>query len=65
MNTDTPRYIAPPPDPGLAILAQQNEQQQQVAIQDRVKSASAALMTRYGSRQALAGQGGSPLIASA
>lgn len=64
MKDDVPRYVAPQPDPGLAILTAQNDQQNQAAIQDRVSAASAALMTRYGTRTAMAGgPGGSPLLA--
>lgn len=66
MTNDVPQYVAPQPDPGLAILQAQNDQQQQVAIQDRVQAASAKLMTMYGTRSAMAGgAGGSPLLAPA
>lgn len=64
MNNDVPKYVAPPPDPELAILTAQNDAQQQVAIQDRVQAASAKLMTMYGTRTAMAGGSASPLIAA-
>lgn len=63
MKSDPPQYVAPPPDPGLAILQAQNENQQQVAIQDRTQAATAALMTRYGTRTAMSGSMSSPLLA--
>lgn len=63
MNTETPKYVAPAPDPGLALLTQQNEEAKLQAIQDRTSSASAALMQRYGQRVAMAGQPGITTIA--
>lgn len=61
MKDSVPQYTAPQPDPGLALLAQQNEQQKTVAIQDRVSAASAALMQRYGTRVAMAPLNGTPI----
>lgn len=66
MTPDPPRYVAPPPDPALATLTAQNEQQQNLAISDRVSSASARLMQQYGTRLATSGNSNwSPLIAPA
>lgn len=59
---ETPKYVAPQPDPGLAILTEQNAQQQTAAITDRVSAASARLMQQYGTRLATAGSNWSPLI---
>jgi hypothetical protein len=55
LTQDPPQYQPPPPDPALAILTKQNEQQQYAAVQDRVSSASARLMTMYGTRTSMAG----------
>lgn len=66
MNNSAPQYQPPPPDPGLAILAQQNQQQQGLAIQDRVSAESARLMTMYGARVATGGNTNwSPLVSAA
>jgi hypothetical protein len=63
LEQKTPQYVAPPPDPGLEVLKAQNAQQQGVAIQDRVTSDTARLMTMYGTRVATAGETNwSPLI---
>lgn len=60
-----PQYQPPQTDPGLAILQQQNQQQQNVAITDRVSAESARLMTMYGTRVATGGDTNwSPLIAA-
>jgi hypothetical protein len=63
LQQSPPQYVAPPPDPGLEVLKAQNAQQQGVAIQDRVTSDTARLMTMYGTRVATAGDTNwSPLI---
>lgn len=62
MTPDPPKYVPPPDDPALAVLKQQNEQAQAGAIQDRVSSESARLMTQYGTRLAGSSPNWSPLI---
>lgn len=66
MTPDPPQYQAPAPDPALALLTQQNQQQQVAAIQDRTSASSAALMQRYGTRIAMQGgvNGNAPVYAS-
>lgn len=64
MTPDPPKYVAPPPDPALDILTQQNQTQQNAAITDRVTAMSARLMQQYGTRLAAGGTNWSPLAAA-
>lgn len=62
---DAPQYQAPAPDPGLAILQQQSQQQDIKAIQDNVRQDTASLLARYGANLAFAGAMGSAGMAPA
>lgn len=59
-----PTYQQPAPDPGLAVLAQQTQDQKIDAIQQAVSAQTAQQMMTYGTRIAMAGQGMSPLAPS-
>lgn len=56
---DAPEYKQPPLDPSLALLMQQTQQQDINAVQSGLRGDTASLMARYGSRLALANNGGS------
>jgi hypothetical protein len=51
LNNDVPQYVAPPPDPGLAILRRKTSSSS-TSRSRTARRASAALMTRYGTRTA-------------
>lgn len=65
VTQSAPQYVQPPDDPALAVLTQQNQQQQTLAMQDHAETATARLMQTYGTRIATAGNTNwSPLIAA-
>lgn len=57
-----PSYNEPAADPLRDLLVRRTESDQLNAIGDRVRDASSRLMMQYGTRRALGGGSGSPLM---
>lgn len=57
-----PTYEEPAADPLRDLLVRRTEADQLNAIGDRVRDASSRLMMQYGTRRALGGGSGSPLM---
>lgn len=60
MNSDTPQYIQPPPDPALQVLQKQASDDRLRAAQADVQAADARHALIYGTRMAL--PTGSPFL---
>jgi hypothetical protein len=58
LDTQTPQYVAPAPDPALATLQANTDKQRQDATQTDLEALNARHAMMYGTRVALAGAGG-------
>lgn len=58
---EAPKYTPPPTDPTVTALGERAKQDDIAALQDKSSIDTAALMARYGTRLAMAGNTATPL----